>query len=350
MIDVATVIEFPPGYHPDAPRAEVRALFFLAGWREHGSAARGMKPTLVCIDAPPPSVCWLAEQAGAQLVYRPPFAREDGSVFNRARAWDGDVGNAERRLVLDPEVLAVGDPSSALAILPTGTRLAAAPAEKAQVPDACWPAIYRAVGLPMPAARIQPLRVRLGLPAVGKGGDMPPFYHPAAILSPRAGHLGELWARHGAQLAAAWPTLESLSVEQRASMATLERVSLATALGALRASHEGGGDPLECHPLPRAWDGRRVYLEAGVGLGETALLHIPGLFSELTDLVQIQLWLQAYAVRWRERLLDAAARRGDFSSKTRWWVTWQARRMEGMLRRLYQRHVRPALRMGGEFG
>ena len=118
---------------------------------------------------------------------------------------------------------------------------------------------------------------------------------------------------------------------------------MATALRAV-------GDGVECAPLPRAWDGRRVCLEVGVSLGDLALLHIPGLFGELTDLAQISMWLHAYAVRWREALLDAAQRHGQPTARTRWWVTWQTRRMEAALRRLYQRHVRPALRMGGEFG
>ena len=69
-IDAASVVEFLPGYHPDAPRAEVQALFFLAGWREHPAARETLAPTLICIDAPPPSVCWLAEQTGARLVQR----------------------------------------------------------------------------------------------------------------------------------------------------------------------------------------------------------------------------------------------------------------------------------------
>ena len=336
VIDAVTVIEFPPGYHPDAARAEVRALFFLAGWREH--AGPEFAPCLMCIDAPPPSVRWLAEQTGATLVPGAP----DGRIFDRARAWETFPGEHPRRLVLDPETLLLGDPAPALAELPAGTSFAAAPAEKAQVPDACWPAIYRAVDVPMPAQWTRPLRATLGLPIGGKGEDMPPFYHPAALLTPRGVPLGKLWAQHAARLAAAWPTLAGLSDEQRASPATLERVALATAWQAA-----GGG--MACEALPRAWDGRRVCLEAGVPLVDFALLHIPGLFGELTDLAQISLWLHAYAVRWREALLDAARRHGEPTAKTRWWVIWQTRRMEAALRRLYQRHVRPALRAGGDF-
>ena len=343
MIDVVSVIEFLPGYHPDAARAEVQALFFLAGWREH--AAPGFAPCLVCIDAPPPSVRWLAEQTGARLVPGQPFKREDGTTFNRALAWESLPDDRDRRLVLDPEVLLIGPPAPGLEALPDGGLFAAAPAEKAQVPDASWPEIYRAVDVPMPTERLQPLRVELGLPIVGKGHDMPPFYHPAVLLTPRGGELGKLWAQHGARLAAAWPTLEGLSDEQRASPATLERVALATAVQALRVENGWA-----CAALPRAWDGRRVCLEAGVPLGEFSMLHIPGLFGELTDLAQIGMWLHAFAVRWREALLDAAQRHGTASKTSRWWIIWQTRRMEAALRRLYTRHVRPALQMGGEFG
>lgn len=345
-IDAASVVEFPPSYHPDAARAEVQALFFLAGWREHPTARQTLKPTLVCIDAPPPSVCWLAEQAGASLEQRPPFVRGDGIVFNRARAWDPLPGNtADRRLILDPEVLMVGNPAPALAsLLTAGTTLAAAPAKKAQLPAACWPAIYRAVDVPMPTERIQPLRAALGLPVNEQGKETPPLYHPAVLLTPGDPALGELWALHGAKLAAAWPTLEGLPDRQRASASTLERVALATAIQAWRAEHGS----VACEPLPRACDGRRMYLEAGVPLGELAFLHVPGLFRELTDLAQVEMWLQAFAVRWRELLLEAARQNGRDSFKTRWWVARQTRRMEAALRRLYRRHVRPALRMGGE--
>lgn len=330
MIDVAAAVEFAPSYHPAAARAEVQALFFLAGWREH--AAPGFTPWLVCIDAPPPSVCWLAEQTGARLVHAPP----DKQSFNRARAWDPFPGEHARRLVLNPEVLVIKPPSSALATL------AGAPAARPPLPENVWPAIYRAVGVPMPTERLRTLRAELGLP-VGKRGDtMPPYYHPAALLAPSRVGLGELWTRHAALLAKAWPTLEGLSAEQRASVETPERVALATAVQALRAG--------PCQPLPRAWDGRQVCLEAGVSLREKSLLYIPGLFSELSDLAQIQMWLEAYAIRWREKLLDRAARRGVVATQTRWWISWQTRRMEASLRRLYQRHVRPALRMGGEFG
>ncbi len=341
VTDVVSVIEFPPSYHPDAARAEVQALFFLAGWREH--AAPEFAPCLVCIDAPPPSVRWLAEQTGARLVPGQPFTWEDGLIFNRARAWDAFPGEHDRRLVLDPEVLLIGSPVAGLETLPDGGLIAAAPAEKAQVPDAAWSAIYRAVNVPMPTERLQPLRTALGLPMAGKGEDMPPFYHPAALLTPHGSELGKLWAQHGARLAAAWPTLEGLSDEQRASPSTLERVALATAVQALRAKNGWAWAA-----LPLAWDGRRVCLEAGLPLGEFAMLHIPGLFGELTDLAQIGMWLHAYAVRWREALLDAAQRHGTLSKKPRWWAGWQTRRMEAALRRLYTRHVRPALQMGGE--
>ena len=331
-------MEFPPSYHPDAARAEVQALFFLAGWREY--AAPGFAPCLVCIDAPPPSVRWLAEQTGARLVPGQPFTRGDGVVFNRARAWESLPDKHDRRLVLDPEVLLIGAPGDSPI-----DGLAAAPAEKAQVPDAAWPAIYHAVDVPMPAERLRPLRLELGLPIVGKGEDMPPFYHPAVLLAPRGAELGRRWAQHAARLAAAWPALAGLSDEQRASPATLERVALATAWQAIRA--ENGWT---CGELPRAWDGRRVCLEAGVGLGEFSMLHIPGLFSELTSFAQIGMWLHAFALRWREALLDAAQRHGRLTKKSRWWIVWQTRRMEAVLRRLHTRHVRPALQMGGEFG
>lgn len=343
-IDAASVVEFLPGYHPDAPRAEVQALFFLAGWREHPAARETLAPTLICIDAPPPSVCWLAEQTGARLVQRPPFVRGDGTVFNRARAWDPLPGeSAARRLALDPEVLMIGDPSPALASLSDAT-LAAAPAKKAQIPAACWPTIYRAVDVAMPTERMQPLRARLGLPVAGQGAEMPPLYHPAILLTPGNPAVGELWARHGERLAAAWPTLEGLSDSQRDSASTLERVALATALQSWRAAHGNAA----CEPLPRACDGRRLYLEAGVPLGELAFLHVPGLFRELTGLAQIEAWLEIFAVRWRELLLEAARQNGRDSVRTRWWVARQTRHMESALRRLYRRHVRPALRMGGE--
>ncbi len=192
MIDVAAAVEFAPSYHPAAARAEVQALFFLAGWREH--AAPGFTPWLVCIDAPPPSVCWLAEQTGARLVHAPFRGRTES--FNRARAWDPFPGEHARRLVLDPEVLVIKPPSSALATL------AGAPAARPPLPEDVWPAIYRAVGVPMPTERLRTLRAELGLP-VGKRGDtMPPYYHPAALLAPSRVGLGELWARHGALLAA----------------------------------------------------------------------------------------------------------------------------------------------------
>ena len=344
MIDVAATVEFAPSYHPDAARAEVQALFFLAGWREH--AAPGFAPWLVCIDAPPPSVCWLAEQTGARLIHAPP----DEADLRRARAWDPFPGEHARRLVLDPEVLVIKNPASALSSLPAGTILAAAPASRSPLPEACWRAIYRAVGVTMPTERLRTLRAELGLPAGKKGDTMPPFYHPAALLAPSRVSLGALWTRHAALLARAWPALEGLSDGQRTSVAVRERVALTTAVQAMRISQGGEEGLLPCHPLPRAWDGRQVGLEAGRPLREMAMLYIPGLFGELTDLAQIQMWLEAYAVRWREKLLDRAGSRGAVATKTRWWVSWQTRRMEASLRRLYQHHVRPALWMGGELG
>ena len=303
VIDVASVVEFFPVYHPDAVRAEVRSLFFLAGWREH--AAPGFTLTLVCIDAPPPSVCWLAEQVGARLVECAPYVRTDGQVFNRARAWEPIPGEARRRLVLDPEVLVVGQPSNGLDALPAGTVLAAAPAKKSQVPEGWWPAIYRAVDLPMPTERLRSLRGELNLPLGGQGEEMPPFYHSAALLTPcGGGNFGELWARHAARLAAAWP---ALNAGQRADPATVEKAALATAVWATREGWDGGG--LACAPLPRAWDGRGVYLEAGVPLGGMALLHLPGLFRELTYLAQIEMWLHACAMRWRGRCSTRRSRR-----------------------------------------
>lgn len=339
-LDAAVTFEFPLGDFAAAARAEAQALFFLAAWRRY--AAGRLPLSVTCVGDPPDTVLALAERCRAVIEHREPLVLGNGTVFNRALSWMAP-GDRDRRVVLGPDVLVLGDFTQVLAGLPSGS-LSVAPAEKAQLTDAHWERVYRHLAVPPPADRMKPLRVELGLPVKGALQTFP-YYHGAVVVAPCEKHFGRVWVDHCIKLAKLLPGLEGVGPRLGAKLAAGGKVALATVCQAMLAA----GTCVQ-HRLPRECDGRLSYFESADGADSIRLMHASGLFAAVTDLAQIQESLQHYSVLLRSAVAHGVRQRGGGAARARLIAWWRTRGLESNLRWLYRHEVRPTLRHCGAYG
>ncbi len=332
--DIVTVPDFRP-----APRAafEARTLFLLASWRERAGEARGRCPLhLACIGEPPRSVVAWAERAGARVSVHAPLELGSSRSANKLRGF-GVPTEMGRRLLVDTDVLFLGDPLRALHGLPPD-HLAAAPATVPRVPPELWGEIYGTFGMSVPGERMRSVSGALGFPPEAQGyppDPMPPYFNSGVLLVPDACPLRPRWEEHLARLparfadrAAGWPEPARRAVLQS------DQAALATALASL------GAEGWARSPLPDAAHARRVHFRGGaLRVGDVAILHAIGLFKGLPEATPdaVEDALETWLARWQ-----AAIREG---LPGRRWRAWrECRRAAGLVNGLWRRHVQPALR------
>lgn len=180
---------------------EARTLFFLASWIENAGRARHFPLHLACIGEPPFSVRWLAERAHASITVHEPLKIEQRGSANKLRGLE-IVGVTDRVLLLDVDVLVLGDISDLTAIT---YGIAASPARRPRIPERYWKKIYPALGMELPSERIASIRGELACPVVKRlaypeepyeFGMMLPYYNTGVVLAPWGCNLRRLWEEH----------------------------------------------------------------------------------------------------------------------------------------------------------
>lgn len=195
--DVVTVPDFSGAA---AARFELLTLFFLAAWQENGGAAKRYPLHLACIGQPPRRVQSLAAQVGAQISCHQPIGQGLPPTANKLRGLEVPAQGSQR-LLLDSDFLILND-FSALALV--GNCLAATPALSPRVPQADWPAVYAAVGQPMPQASIQCILQELKIAPhdydfIGQRAEfaaMPPYYNGGIVWTPTTIELRRVWEEY----------------------------------------------------------------------------------------------------------------------------------------------------------
>lgn len=336
---------------------EVRTLFFLASWLERAGAwaQENFALHLACIGEPPASVRGLAARAGATLSLHPPLALNHGLTANKLRGLEIDA-RAERLLLLDADVLVLGDLRELVDRVPVGA-LGASPAGSHRVPDAYWEAIYAALDLPEPVDRMLSSKAESGLQAAG---PMFPYYNSGVLLVPRGCDLRRRWEQdlmainalfqspgvdgrkngglpgdHPAARAALPPAITSITASDQAGLATaMQRLRLA-------------GWPW--HRLPEGFHVRPLHFEAGtMRLDETRLFHAIHFLRHLDDPAKAGEAVERYAEGWAVQIRSGWRRRHGWTGFLR--GRREARRAAGFLRGLWRRYVRPALATDGPGG
>ena len=270
---------------------EARTLFFLAAWLERG----GRTPVrLCCIGEPPASVRHLAACAGAAITVHEPVRGFWGGFANKLRGLEG-IPAGERRLVLDVDVLVLGDLPDAQ------SDFAAAVAGKPQVPQHQWEQIYALLELPLPRERIASVRGQLGLSLqtvamqyenqAAESTAMLPYFNSGVLAVREGTGLRERWEDHMRRIlrfATGKPEYEALHAVMFG-----DQVGLATALHSLRLEGRTFG------VLPDACNARLVHLSAGaLRWADLRLFHATGFLREMGSRAELPAALETYAQRW----------------------------------------------------
>ncbi len=264
--DVVTVPDFQGS---TSALFEARSLLFLGSWLENAGAAREWPLHLACIGEPPPRVRALAERCGARISVHAPVARGQAPTRNKLRGFDVKP-ETDRILLLDVDVLVLGDPSPVLALEPG---LAVAPAGSHRIRLDMSERVYAAVGEPLPEERILCVRAELAdrLPERAWHGrrhlePMVPYYNSGVLALPWRDVPGfvETWEDYQDRLARQFPlddpTHRKISIE--------DQFGFALTVGRCRRQ----GLPLV--RLPGSLHGTWMHLMAGdVSLADARLYH-----------------------------------------------------------------------------
>jgi hypothetical protein len=317
-LDVVTVPDFE-GSGRD--RYELRALLFLGCWTEFAGAARAFPLHLACIGEPPVSVRWLAARCGARTEVFAPLANDGWRGLNKLRGLER-ASKASQRLLLDTDVLVLSDFSRIISDAPG---LAAAAAFRQRVPAGAWPAIYAALGVPLPPDR--------------------PYFNGGVVVVPVSSSLRELWESYARGIASAFasdPDVDRTLIES-------DQTSLAPAIAALQAS----GVPFSTLPPHYNAGWPHLYRRAP-GLADVVLFHAVGLFGKTYRADRSVTWnVDRYCFELIRRVVTAWRTDPDGAMRPRTAVTrllpsagdvWRLRQR---LQHVCRTHVIPALQAGG---
>ena len=225
---------------------EARTLFFLASWLEHAGNASSWPLHLACIGEPPESVRRLGERCHASVTVHEPLSGGDRLFTNKL--WGLEVaGRTDRVLLLDADVLVLSDISG---LCELGNCVAAAPSFKPRIPTSAWRAVYRALGVELPAERIKSVRgaVAAAVRRWYQSGEleaMVPYYNAGIILAPWRCDLRSIWKEHLGLIA------DSVDYEGDAAdaLAVCDQAAFATAVQVLRQrGFDFAGLPFPYHP------------------------------------------------------------------------------------------------------
>lgn len=337
-----------PDFRPDAAADfELRTLLFLASWTENAGAAREWPVHLACIGDPPESVRRLASRCGASITVHPPLCIEPGMPnTNKLRGLEVR-GKKRSVLLLDVDVLVLGDPS---AIGDLGPCIAAAPALGPRFPWEVWEKIYGGLGMEPPRERIAGARGRLDCPARSRRAypgfarslsSMAPYYGGGVLLLPRSCDMRSLWEDHTRRIS----TLFSRDDPWRLPAVWSDQTGFSTAVRTLR----NDGVPFRelPDPLHATWlhvFRRRVplgeirlfhafRLGAGRPRGTTPAKRVRDYRSLLAAGMAVEAWRQDVArLRLGRPLRDLPGALADSNA------------IGAAIERLFERHVAPILR------
>ena len=329
---------------------EVRSLFFIAALCENAANMENCQSFLACIGQPPDSVQWLAERAGATLSIHEPLVFLKRRNTNKLRGLEAE-GNASKILLLDLDVFLLGDLSP---LAQMQDCLSAAPATTARIPARLWRTIYAALGMELPTERIQSLSSELSWPMrkeaypgqMEEMSGMVPYYNSGVLLAPRRSGLRQVWEDHIRTTAGTALSFED-PFRGYAAFKGGDQAGLATSISLLRQR----GIPFV--PLPDRSHVRKMHLlSRKVTFSQARVFHAIGFlkgFSEETSIYDGG--PRAYS----DDLLGAAMRLSGLPRQLRrlrllglhmgLWLDY--RRIKRFLRRLYHRHVVPALKKAG---
>lgn len=182
--DVVTVPDFSG---PAADLFEARTLLFLGSWLDCAGAARDWPVHLACVGEPPPRVRALAERAGALISLHEPLEGGRVPTYNKLVGFQVER-RTERLLLVDTDVIFLGDPSSLDALEP---RLSLIPAGSHRIPLAMWEKTCAALGRAVPTKRFLCERGELAdrLPERAVHGPkhrepMAPYYNSGVLMIP----------------------------------------------------------------------------------------------------------------------------------------------------------------------
>jgi hypothetical protein len=269
--DVVTVPDFQGS---NSVLFEARTLLFLGSWLENAGSSRDWPVHLACIGEPPASVGALAERCGAHVSVHEPVAGGSIPVQNKLRGFDIQP-RTDRLLLLDTDVVILGDPRDALQL---GPGLAVARAANHRVRLDTWERVYRALGEEMPEERIAAQRAVVAdrIPKLALHGEhhlvpMHPYFNTGVVSLPwdRVAEFRKRWEGYLDRLAELFPPDET----GNRTVSGCDQVGFALALLRMRA--EG----LPTRELPNPLHANWILVMAGsVGVDETAIYHAVHLY------------------------------------------------------------------------
>ena len=268
----ADVVTVPDFRGPNAALFEARTLLFLGSWRENAGTSRDWPLHLACIGEPPPRVRALAERCGAALYDFAPFGEGHAVTRNKLRGFEVQA-RTERLLLLDTDVVTLGDPRAALAI---GEDVAVARAANHRMRSDEWERVYRALGEALPTQRMTSQRADVAdrIPRAALHGEhhrepMLPYWNTGVLLVrwERAAEVRKRWEANLERLA------ERFADEPGSRKSLDDQAGFAPAL--LWLQRQG----IRSRELPHALHANWILLLAGaVRLDEIALYHAVHLY------------------------------------------------------------------------
>lgn len=331
-------------------RFEPQTLLFLASWIEHAGEARHWPVHVACIGEPPVSVRRLAEKAGALVTVHESKEDQLGRFGNKICAWDVDARTSQL-LYLDADMVCLSPPTALARFV---GKAGGSPAGLPRVPEVYWRRIDAHLNLPEPAARMTSTFAEAGIPMTGKrygsenvfARSMWPLYNGGLLFVPFAAPLPQLWIEHWSEIASLFERDDPMWVDVVLS----DMTALATALRTL--DHRG---ELDVVTLPYAFNTRWMQVVGGqADLAGASLFHAVNLFRRpISSADDLPVGLREYVAQLRQKsrqwVWRVAVRRGRFSAALAMHRRGAeaAAKLSGVLQRLAQTHVMPALAGNG---
>jgi hypothetical protein len=276
MMRGADIVTVPDFQGSNSALFEARTLLFLGSWLENAGSSSDWPLHLACIGEPPESVRRLAERCSAHASVHEPVAGGSVPVRNKLRGFDVQPRTG-RLLLLDTDVVILGDPRDALDL---GPGLAVARAANHRVGLDSWERVYRALGEDMPEERVRCQRALVAerIPELALHGEhhlkpMHPYFNTGVVCLPweRASEFREQWENYLDRLAELFPPAE----EGNRTVSGCDQMGFALALLRMRTAG------LLVRELPNPLHANWILLLAeSVGVDETAIYHAVHLYRQ----------------------------------------------------------------------
>jgi hypothetical protein len=325
--DVVTVPDFTG---PAARRFEIRTLFFLASWLEHGGRSRNLPLHIACIGEAPESVRLLASSCGAEITSHSPLLF--GGLANKLRGFEVRR-QTEHMLLLDSDMLVLSEIHDLPGTLGRECVAAAAANGANIVPTKDLKVIYEMLGIPFPDNQVVPVNVELDTfkcVSYRHRKSFPPYYNTGVVYAPWHCGLGEVWRDH----------LERTSKVAKRAARINDQPSFATAVAFLKLRG------FDFRILPDEYHMRLQHLATGsVSSREARLFHAIGFVSRKPDArtVSAEEALDAFHESHLDFTRNVRSHRGPLSETEQRASLAQigdCHRLHRLIKSLYDKHVR----------